>query len=298
MENNTKLDKKVKRTSFVNFLTNLVLALGKLIGGIISRSQALFSSAIDSINDVISTGLVFVGIKKSQKGPDENHPFGHERIDNAASIVLAFLFLLTGSFIIYNSIITIVESSKGTIELKAPTRLAWIVTLSAITIKLCLYFYTLVTAKKSKSTSLKSLATDHIFDVIAMGITLIGVVISVELEIPLLDPIIAIVTGLLLIYNGVKTTIESINCMVDKSASKDVIEQITNILNSHEGVKRVDNLRTRLFANRIYVEVEIAVDETLSVKQGHQIATDIHDEIEITIEEVKHVMVHVNPYNG
>ena len=298
MENNTKLDKKVKRTSFVNFLTNLVLALGKLIGGIISRSQALFSSAIDSINDVISTGLVFVGIKKSQKGPDENHPFGHERIDNAASIVLAFLFLLTGSFIIYNSIITIVESSKGTIELKAPTRLAWIVTLSAITIKLCLYFYTLVTAKKSKSTSLKSLATDHIFDVIAMGITLIGVVISVELDIPLLDPIIAIVTGLLLIYNGVKTTIESINCMVDKSASKDVIEQITNILNSHEGVKRVDNLRTRLFANRIYVEVEIAVDETLSVKQGHQIATDIHDEIEITIEEVKHVMVHVNPYNG
>jgi cation diffusion facilitator family transporter len=210
---------------------------------------------------------------------------------------LAFLFLLTGSFIIYNSIITIVESSNGTIDLKAPTRLAWIATLSAITIKLGLYFYTLVTAKKSKSTSLKSLATDHIFDVIAMSITLIGVVISVELDIPLLDPIIAIVTGLLLIYNGVKTTIESINCMVDHSASKDVIEQITNILNSHEGVKRVDNLRTRLFANRIYVEVDISVDEALSVKEGHQIATDVHDEIESTIGEVKHVMVHVNPYN-
>ncbi len=296
MENNIKLDKKVKRTSFVNFLTNLLLALGKLVGGIISRSQALFSSAIDSINDVISTGLVFVGIKKSQKGPDENHPFGHERIDNAASIVLAFLFLLTGFFIIYNSIITIVESSNGTIDLKAPTRLAWIVTLSAITIKLGLYFYTLVTAKKSKSTSLKSLATDHIFDVIALSITLIGVVIAVELDIPLLDPIIAIVTGLLLIYNGVKTTIESINCMVDHSASKDVIKQINDILNSHEGVKRVDNLRTRLFANRIYVEVEIAVDETLSVKEGHQIAENIHDEIENTMEEVKHVMVHVNPH--
>jgi cation diffusion facilitator family transporter len=251
---------------------------------------------VDSINDVISTGLVFIGIKKSQKGPDENHPFGHERIDNATSIVLASLFLLTGSFIIYNSIITIVESSNGTIDLKAPTRLAWIVTLSAITIKLGLYFYTLVTAKKSKSTSLKSLATDHIFDVIAMGITLIGVVIAVELDIPLLDPIIAIVTGLLLIYNGVKTTIESINCMVDHSASKDVIKQINDILNSYEGVKRVDNLRTRLFANRIYVEVDISVDETLSVKEGHQIATDIHDEIESTIEEVKHVMVHVNPY--
>ncbi len=297
MENNTKIDKKTKRTSFVNFLTNLVLALGKLIGGIISRSQALISSALDSINDVISTGLVFIGIKKSQKGPDENHPFGHERIDNVASIVLAFLFVLTGAFIIYNSVLTIVQSSSGSIELQAPTRLAWIVTLSAIVIKLILYFYTIVTAKKSKSTSLKSLATDHIFDVVAMSITLIGVFISVELDIPLLDPIIAIVTGLLLIYNGVKTTIEAINHMVDRSASNDVISQIENILNSNEGVKRVDSLKTRLFANRIYVEVEIAVDETLSVKEGHQIAENIHDEIENKIEEVKHVMVHVNPYN-
>ncbi len=84
--------------------------------------------------------------------------------------------------------------------------------------------------------------------------------------------------------------------MVDHSASKDVIKQINDILNSHEGVKRVDNLRTRLFANRIYVEVEIAVDETLSVKEGHQIAENIHDEIENTMEEVKHVMVHVNPH--
>ena len=292
--NKGKIDKKAKQTSFVNFFINAFLAIGKLIGGIISRSQALISSSIDSINDVISTGLVYFGIRKSQQEPDEGHPFGHERIDNAASIILAFLFLITGLFIIYNAILTIAQSSE--IPLETPTNIAWIVTLTAIGVKLILYFYTVFIARKANSSSLKGLARDHIFDVIAMSITFVGVIIAVELDIPILDPIVAMFTGLLLIYNGIKVVIEAINKMVDKSAPKEIIEQLEFIINSHEGVKRIDNLRTRQFANKIFVEIDISVDENLSVKEGHQIATGVHDEIEKEIDEVKHVMVHINPF--
>lgn len=289
-----KIEKKTRRTSFVNFFTNVFLAIGKLVGGIISRSQALISSSLDSINDVISTGLVYFGIRKSQQEPDENHPFGHERIDNATSIVLAFLFLITGLFIIYNAVLTIIQSSD--IPIETPTSIAWIVTLAAIAIKLILYFYTVFVAKKANSSSLKGLARDHIFDVIAMITTFVGVIIAVELDIPILDPIVAMFTGLLLIYNGIKVVIEAINKMVDKSAPKEIIEQLEFIINSHEGVKRIDNLRTRQFANKIFVEIDISVDENLSVKEGHQIATGVHDEIEKEIDEVKHVMVHINPF--
>jgi cation diffusion facilitator family transporter len=284
--------------SSISLGANILLTLGKLIGGIIAHSQALISDGINSLDDIISTVVVMIGVKSSTKKADENHPFGHERMDNVAAIILSIFFFITGIGIIVVGGASLLRALRGEIELSLPNKLAWIVAGIAMAIKEGLFLYTFRIGRKSRSSAIQGLAMDHQMDVISTGVALIGIVLAIVLDLPWIDPLAAIITGLLIIVTGIRTLYDAFNKMTDHAASEKTIEEIATTIIGVAGVVRIDDLRTRLFGSRIYVDVEIAVDANLSLRKAHAIAEEVHHQVEQSNVDIKHIMVHVNPDVG
>jgi len=293
---NAELDNKLaKQVSAVGFVSNLFLAISKLSVGIIANSQALISDSINSIGDVLSTFVVYIGVRASKKAADADHQFGHERLDSVAAIILSMFFLATAAFIGYEGVAKILAGVEGTLE--PPGTLAWVVALIAIALKEFLYWYTMLAAKKLNSTALKAAAWDHQSDVISATGAFIGILGARLFNLPLLDPILSILICALIVITAVRIFKEATEQLVDKSCDAKTEQAIKDSITVVEGVKRIDILRTRQFGSRIYVDLEISVDNKMSLKNSHSIAEAVHDKIEKEFPLVKHIMVHVNPYS-
>lgn len=289
-------NKLSKQVSTVGLFANIFLSIAKLTVGILGASQALISDAINSIGDVLSTFVVLIGVRESKKEADVDHPFGHERLDSVAAIVLAIFFFLTAFFIGYRAITSIIEGISGDIPL--PNQLTWIVALIAIVIKECLFLYTANAAKITGSAALKGAAYDHQADVISTTGSLIGIVGARLFSLPILDPIFSLFIGILIVITGVRVFKEAIGRMVDKAMDETEEKAIRQSIHQVEGVEQIDMFRSRIFGNRVYVDIDIAVKANLTLEDAHNIAESVHDKIEQDFPLVKHIMVHVNPLNA
>lgn len=295
MKKQNKINRSTNQASFISLFANIILAVGKLIVGIIAGSASLISDAINSIDDVISTIVVVVGVKNSQKNPDSDHQFGHERMDSVAAVILSILFFITGAFIIYTAVMTIINVANGSIVISPPKTLAWIVAGVAVLIKEALFIYTYRVSKKANSAALKGIAFDHQMDVIATSISFLAIILAISLKQPILDPIASLIIGLLIIWTGIKTITDAFRKMTDHVADPKIVAELEKVISEQAGVVCIDVLRTRQFGNKIFVDVEIAVDGNLRLDEAHDIAERVHNRVEKDFEEVKHIMVHVNP---
>ena len=293
---NLQEEKKLgQRASSLGFVANVFLAVSKLTVGIIAHSQALISDSINSIGDVLSTFVVFIGIKLSRKDADKDHQFGHERLDSIAAILLSMFFLATAGLIGYQGVTTIIKGISE--DIAVPGTLAWVVALIAIAVKESLYWYTIVVAKKINSTALKAAAWDHQSDVISAAGAFIGILGARLFGFALLDPILSLLICILIVITAIRIFKEGVDKLVDKSCDDETEAAISKSIESTEGVLRIDVLRTRLFGNRIYVDLEISVNAELSLEKAHEISETVHDQIEKEFPLVKHIMIHVNPYS-
>lgn len=287
--------KLAKQVSTVGFASNLFLAISKLSVGILANSQALISDSINSIGDVLSTFVVYIGVRMSKKAADADHQFGHERLDSVAAIILSMFFLATAAFIGYEGVAKILAGVSGNLE--PPGTLAWVVALIAIALKEFLYWYTMIAAKKLNSTALKAAAWDHQSDVVSASGAFVGIISARLFNLPLLDPILSILICALIVITAVRIFKEATEQLVDKSCDAKTEQAIKDSIIGVEGVKCIDVLRTRQFGARIYVDLEISVDSRMSLQNSHSIAEAVHEKIEKKYPLVKHIMVHVNPYS-
>ncbi len=287
------LEKIAVKTSVVTIIINFLLSLFKLFAGIFGASMALISDAIHSASDVFSTIIVLLGVKVSAKKPDKKHPFGHERFECVAAIILAVVLFATGAGIGYAGIETIISGEY--LNFEAPKTIALIAAAVSIVTKEAMFWYTLVAAKKVNSSALKADAWHHRTDALSSIGSLAGV-IGAMYGVPILDSIASIVICLMIIIAAVKIFIDAIKKMTDEACDEKTEEEIRNFILSCNGVERIDDLMTRLFGNRIYVIVEIACDSNLSLCSAHEIAEEVHSGIEENFPLVKHITVHVNPY--
>ncbi len=293
---NLQEEKKLgQRASSLGFIANIFLAASKLIVGLLAHSQALISDSINSIGDVLSTFVVFIGIKLSRKDADKDHQFGHERLDSVAAIILAMFFLATAGLIAYEGVTTIIEGVSGSIPV--PGTLAWVVALIAIVIKEALYWYTMIVAQKIKSTALKAAAWDHQADVVSAAGAFVGILGARLFNFPLLDPILSLLICVLIVITAIRIFKEGVDKLVDKSCDEETEKALSESISKTPGVIRIDILRTRMFGNRVYVDLEISVDGELSLEKAHEISETVHDQIEKEFPLVKHIMIHVNPYS-
>ena len=281
------------KVSAVSIVINLVLSVLKLIAGIVAHSGAMVSDAIHSASDVGSTLIVIVGVRLSGKQSDQEHPYGHERMECVSSIILSGLLLATGLGIRISGLENIVKSTSGK-AIEIPGMLALIAAVVSIVVKEWMFWYTRGAAKKINSGALMADAWHHRSDAMSSVGAFVGI-FGARMGYPILDPIASVVICLLIGKASIDIFRDAVDKMVDRSCDRQTEESIRRTVLSVEGVKRVDLLQTRLFGSKIYVDLEIAADGTQTLDEAHQIAEHVHHAIEHTFPDVKHCMVHVNP---
>ncbi len=280
------------KVSFVSIVVNIILALFKIIAGIFANSGAMISDAIHSLSDVFSTIIVIIGVKLSTKASDSSHRYGHERLECMASLALALILFITSLGIGYSGITKIISGNYNTL-----TRfgvLALIAAIVSIITKELMYHYTIRAARKINSSSLKADAWHHRSDALSSVASLIGIG-GAMLGFGILDPIVSIIICVVIIKASYDIMKESIDKLVDKSCDEEIIKEMEETVYNVEGVIDLDDIKTRLFGNKIYVDIEICADGDLPLREAHKIAEAVHDKIEGSFENVKHCMVHVNP---
>lgn len=283
------------RVSALSIIVNAALSVVKLVAGIIGKSGAMVSDAIHSASDVFSTIVVIIGVNISNKQADEEHPYGHERLESVAAIILASVLAITGCGIGFNGLKSIFGGHYE--QLAVPTVLPLAAAVISIAVKEWMYWYTRAAAIKIKSDALMADAWHHRSDSLSSIGSLIGIA-GARLAFPILDPIASVVICIFIIKAAYDILKEALEKLVDRACDKETVEQMEKAILSQPNVLGLDEIKTRLFGSKIYVDIEISADGNITLYDAHKIAENVHDMIEEQFADVKHCMVHVNPYEN
>lgn len=284
--------KLAMKVSVISVIVNLLLSVFKLIAGILAKSGAMISDAVHSASDVFSTFVVMIGVTISEKESDKEHPYGHERLECVAAIILSMVLAITGLGIGVTGIRNIANGESGVLE--APGLLALIAAVVSIAVKEWMYWFTRAAAKKINSGALMADAWHHRSDALSSIGAFVGI-LGARLGYPILDPIASIIICIFIEKAAIDIFKDSLDKMVDKACPEDVVDGMREIILAQDGVEGIDDIKTRLFGAKVYVDVEISVDGEKTLSEAHEIAQKVHDIIEAQVPNVKHCMVHENP---
>lgn len=290
-DNSEKIAMRVSRNSIYG---NLLISIAKFLAGVIGHSSAMISDAIHSASDVFSTIVVMIGVKIGGKESDKNHQYGHERLESVASLILALTLAVTGCGIGYGGLKTIIAGSEGA-SIQVPTALPLAAAILSIVAKEGMYWYTMRAAVQINSGALKADAWHHRSDALSSVGSLVGIG-GAMLGYPILDPIASVIICVFILKAAFDIFRDAIGKMTDEACDDRMVETVKALVVRQQGVLALDDIKTRMFGNKAYVDIEIAVDGNLLLKEAHNIAEKVHDEVEHNFPEVKHCMVHVNPY--
>lgn len=291
MTNADNYEKTAMKVSIVSVIWNLLLSAGKLFAGIFANSGAMISDAVHSASDVFSTIIVMIGVKISGKDSDNDHPYGHERLECVAAIILATVLAATGIGIGYGAVVKIMA---GDYNVEMPGILALVAAVVSILVKELMFWYTRYYAKQIDSSALMADAWHHRSDSLSSIGALIGI-IGARLGFGIMEPLASVVICIFIEKAAYDIFMDAVNKMVDKSCDDKTMEKIKACAMNIPGVENIDLLRTRVFGNKIYVDMEIAADGNKTLDETHAVAEHVHDAIEQEFPKVKHIMVHVNP---
>ncbi len=278
------------RVSVVSVVANTILAAFKLLAGLLAHSGAMVSDAVHSASDVFSSIIVIIGVRLSARRPDDSHPYGHERFECVAAAVLSMVLLVMGAFIGRDAISHLTAGTLPT----PPGVLALAAAVISILVKELMYRYTAHHARAIDSTALMGEAWHHRSDALSSVGALVGIA-GARLGYPRLDAVASLVICLFILKAAYDIFMDAMDKMVDHACDPRLEQELRVCVEQHHGVQGIDLLQTRVFGNRVYVDVEIAVDGSLTIIDGHAIAEGVHDAIEERFPMVKHIMVHVNP---
>lgn len=286
---NEQIAMKVSRISIIG---NIILSGFKLFAGIFAQSAAMISDAVHSMSDVFSTIIVMIGIKLANKKSDKEHPYGHERFECVAAIVLAAVLFATGAGIGWSGIKKAIAGNYG--DLAIPGILALVAAIVSIIVKEAMYWYTRGAAKRINSSALMADAWHHRSDAFSSVGSFAGI-FGARLGFPILDPLACIIICLFILKAAIDIFRDAVGKMTDRACDDETIAKMRDLILSQKSVEGIDGLKTRLFGDKIYMDVEIQVDASVRLEEAHLVAQAVHDVIEEQFPKVKHCMVHVNP---
>ena len=285
-QDRTKVSQKV---TIVGAIVDFLLAIFKVIVGVIGNSGALIADGIHSFSDLLSDGVVWYAAKHSAEEADEEHPYGHERFETVATLGLAIILAIIGTGIIFDAFDRLSNPS----ELSHNTLLLSVAALSIFS-KEALYWYTLKVAKTYKSEMLKANAWHHRSDALSSIVVFIGILGSLNGYL-YLDGAAAVVVGLMVIYIAWELGTGATKELVDTSIDAQQVEQLRNAIGMISGVNSVHSLRTRKIGHMISADVHVQVDPFLSVSEGHIISVSVERGAKECLEDLHDVTVHIDP---
>lgn len=285
---------QANRVSFISIAINTLLTVFKVIAGFLANSAAMISDGIHSASDILSTVAVIAGINMSAKESDKGHQYGHERIEAVVSMLLAIILFVTGLYVGYSAVVKIITGSY--IDGELPGTLALIAAIVSIIIKEAMYQWTKIIAKRINSTALMADAWHHRSDALSSIGAFVGI-FAARAGYPIGDPIASLVICAFIVKAAWDIFYDAVNRLIDRACDEETIQKMRDVIMNEEGVITIDDLKTRLFGSRVYVDAEIGADKNLSLYDAHAIAQRVHEKIEESFPNVKHIMVHVNPKN-
>lgn len=282
----------IRSVTSVGIVGNIILVIFKLYAGIVGKSEAMVSDAVHSLSDVFATFVAFIGVRISRKEPDSLHPYGHDRFECLASMVLGIILICTGIGIGASGITTIASGSY--VNLEKPSALALIGAIVSIVSKEAMFWYTRFFARKINSSAFMADAWHHRSDALSSIGSLIGIT-GARMGYPIMDPLACVIICVFILKVGFDILRDAVIKMLDTSCGEEWDKAMTDFIRSQPNVDKVDLLQSRKFGDKIYLDVEISVDGNQTLREAHNIAEQVHDMVEKEHPEIKHIMIHENP---
>lgn len=280
---------QAKKVTLIGALVNALLGFIKLLGGIFFHSHALVADGLHSFSDLITDVMVLFASKYGSQDADDSHPYGHQRIETAATLFLSLVLILAGAGIAWDSIIEIVHKSHT-----MPGWLALPIAALSILANESLFHYTQHIGKRIHSDLIIANAWHHRSDAASSVVVLIGLLGSLA-GFVYLDALAAVVVGLMIIHMGWSYGWNSVKELVDTAVDPQTIATVEQLILQVDGVQKIHQLRSRLMGRDIFIDVHILVAPHISVSEGHFIAQHVHVALMDALERVKDVTVHVDP---
>jgi len=284
--------KIIRQVTSVGIVGNIILVIFKLYAGIIGSSGAMISDAIHSLSDVFATLVAFIGVRISKKAPDSNHPYGHDRFECLASMILGLILIGTGIGIGIAGVKTLVSKSYEVSSV--PSMIALVAAIVSIVTKEAMFWYTRYYAKKLASSAFMADAWHHRSDALSSVGSLVGIAAS-RRGFLAADSIACVIICICILKVGFDILKDAIAKMLDTSCGEEWDKEVSLFILSIHGVEGIDLLQSRKFGEKIYLDVEIAVDGKLSLFEAHAVAENVHDFVEKKYSSIKHIMIHENP---
>lgn len=282
----------IRKMSFVSVAGNAVLSGFKFFAGVTGNSGAMISDSIHSFSDVITTLIAWIGVKASKKEADAAHPYGHEQIECIASLLLGIVLLGTGLGVGKVGLENIFSGNYQ--ALAVPSAIALVAAVVSIVSKEAMYWYTRYYANLIHSSAFLADAWHHRSDAFSSIGSLIGIA-GAMMGYPVLDSVASVVICLFIVKASYDILKDGVVKLLDTSCGESYDKKMADYISGQEGVVCVDSLRSRMFGNKVYIDLEIQVDGEKPLREAHQVAERIHDDVEKTFPDVKHIMIHLNP---
>lgn len=274
----------------IGFWINALLMILKLSAGYWGRSDAVLADGIESACDFIAIFATMMALKLGRQPFDAEHPYGHGRAENLAALLISFVILATGGWILVDSAHTIIDR-----DFKSPGMVAVAAAFVTIIIKEWLHRLSVKTGRKLDSPALLAIAKDHRKDAVTSVATLVGVV-GAFFGLGIMDPLAAGLTSFFILHMGVGLLREAAHDLMDGSAPADFINDLQQLVEGVPNVEQVHEIRARRSGQYTIVDLKLDMDPEMTVKESHAIATEVKRLIFARYPGVGDVMIHINPH--
>lgn len=272
------------------FWFNALLMVLKLSAGYFGGSEAVFADGVESACDFVAILTTMIALKISRQPFDEQHPYGHGKAESVSAIVVSLVILVTGAGILYNAVHTIVDKSY-----QQPQLIAVLAALVTILVKEMLYRYSVKVGSSLESPAVLAIAKDHHKDALTSIATLIGVA-GAFFGIYIMDPLAAGLTAFFIFHIGYETFKAAAHDLLDGQPPQELLVAITGLAEGVAGVEHVHEIRGRRSGQYLIVDLKLDMDPEMTVKQSHDIATEVKKLIFERFANVGDVMIHINPH--
>ena len=279
------------RSTWVSVAVNLVLTITQIVVGVLAKSQGLIADGIHSLSDLVADFVVLFASHHAKKDADEDHPYGHQRFETAASLVLGTLLLVVGVGMLWSAM----QKLQAPETVQTVHIIALWVAGGALVAKELLFRYMLAVAKRVKSSMLVANAWHARSDAASSLVVGLGIVGNLA-GYPILDPIAALIVGFMVAKMGWEFGWDALHDLMDRAVDEQEVQAIRQTLKETPGVSGVHDVRTRKMGDMIVVDAHLEVDASITVEAGHDIAVLAQTRV-LQRHRVINLMTHVDPWH-